>query len=169
MEIIKDKKYQVANKTLFNLLQFQVLMRSKEYEMRKVKRMVQTALYGKDGKEGKKSLNIKKKSALKKGESEERKDINLGGIIGSPGYGSHDEQTAENASPQGDGKKSKKKKTIKIKRIISEGASAEEEKREYVDELEFIIAKLQKSGLIAPSPEFIPSFKEMVKLMQLAL
>lgn len=131
--------------------------------------MVQTALYGKDGKEGKKSLNIKKKSALKKGESEERKDINIGGIIGSPGYGSQDEQAAENQSPQGDGKKSKKKKTIKIKRIISEGASAEEEKREYVDELEFIIAKLQKSGLIAPSPEFIPSFKEMIKLMQLAL
>jgi hypothetical protein len=43
------------------------------------------------------------------------------------------------------------------------------EDKDYVDDLEKIISKLIKAGLIAPSPEYIPTFKEMAKLMQKAL
>jgi hypothetical protein len=40
LNIIGNRRYLVANKTLFNLLQFQVFMRSRDYEIKKVKRMV---------------------------------------------------------------------------------------------------------------------------------
>ena len=47
--------------------------------------------------------------------------------------------------------------------------SQESKKEEYADELEDTIAALKNNGTIAPSPEFIPKFEEMIKLMNKAL
>ena len=73
---------------------------------------------------------------------------------------------------ENENKKLKRPKKMSRNITVKKGfntESQESKKEEYADELEDTIATLKSNGTIAPSPEFIPKFEEMIKLMFKAL